>query len=97
MVSLTNAKVADLSPIAHMSLQELDLTQVTFNNVEVLDQYLTDIVENYANRRACTVKLTTEPGEKGMQAINTIINEPAWNEAGAWKFVINDKIYTHNE
>ncbi len=77
-----------------MSLQELNLLQVKFSDVSVLDDYLNYIATNYGQRRNCTVYLDTEPTEIGMNAIQTIINEPSWNEAGKWKFVINDRIYT---
>ena len=42
----------------------------------------------------CTVYLTSEPTEKGMKAIETILGEDAWNEAGNWVFNIKDKTYT---
>ena len=77
-----------------MSLQELNLLQVKFTDVSVLDNYLVHIAENYGNRRDCTVYLDTEPTDVGMNAIQTIINEPAWNQAGKWKFIINDVVYT---
>lgn len=31
----------------------------------------------------------------GMEAVWVLTHEPAWNEAGAWKFIINDTIYTY--
>jgi len=93
-VDLRKMAISDLSPIYNMSLQELNLLQVQFSDVSVLDNYLINIVENYGSRRDCTVYLDTEPTEVGMTAIQTIINEPAWNESGKWKFVINDIVYT---
>lgn len=30
----------------------------------------------------------------GMEAVWVILHEESWNEAGAWKFIINDKTYT---
>ena len=94
IVNLQSMIISDLSPIADMSLQELNLLKVKFTDVSVLDDYLQYIVENYENRRNCTVYLDTEPTERGMQAIQTIINEQSWNDAGKWKFVINEEIYT---
>ena len=94
VVNLQGMIVSDLSPIADMSLQELNLLKVKFTDISVLDDYLQYIVDNYENRRSCTVYLDTEPTEKGMQAIQTIINEPSWNDAGKWKFIINGDIYT---
>lgn len=93
-VDLSNTKIHDLLPIADMSLQILDLRNVVFTSTEVLYIYLQYLVDNYGNRRNCTVYLSTEPSEKGMEAIETILGEDAWNEAGNWKFYINDKVYT---
>lgn len=93
-VDLSKMYISDLSPIYNMSLQELNLLDVQFSDISVLDDYLVNLVENYGDRRDCTVYLNTIPTEIGMNAINTIINEPAWNEAGKWKFIINDTIYT---
>lgn len=93
-IDLQTMVISDLSPIYDMSLQELNLLHVKFTDVSVLDNYLVYIAENYGNRRDCTVYLDTEPTEVGMNAIQTIINESAWNQAGKWKFVINDIVYT---
>lgn len=94
-VDLSAMYVSDLSPIYNMSLQELNLLDVQFSEIGVLDDYLVNLVENYGDRRDCTVYLNTIPTEVGMNAIQTIINEPAWNESGKWKFIINDIIYTY--
>lgn len=93
-VDLSGCYIGNLLPIGDMSLQILDLRNVNFADISVLDDYLQYIVENYGSRRDCTVYLTTEPTEKGMKAIETILGEDAWNEAGNWVFNINDKIYT---
>lgn len=93
-VDLSGCGIDNLLPIADMSLQILDLRNVTFADVSVLDDYLQYIVGNYGSRRNCTVYLSSEPTEKGMAAIETILGEDAWNEAGNWVFNINDKIYT---
>ncbi len=77
-----------------MSLQMLDLRGVNFTSTDVLDTYLQHLVSDYGNRRNCSVYLSTEPSEKGMEAIETILGEDAWNEAGNWVFYIKDKIYT---
>jgi hypothetical protein len=93
-IDLQQMVISDLLPLGDMSLQELNLLKVKFTDVSALDDYLQYIVENYENRRNCTVYLDTEPTERGMQAIQTIINEPAWNDSGKWKFIINEEIYT---
>lgn len=93
-VNLQKCYITDLLPIGDLDLMTLDLRGARFVNIDVLDDYLEYIVANYANRRACTVYLTTQPSERGMVAINTIINEEAWNTPGKWKFIINDITYT---
>jgi hypothetical protein len=96
MVDLQGMTISDLLPIADMSsLWQLNLLNVRFTNVSVLDDYLQYIVENYGTRRNCIVRLNTEPTERGMAAIQTIINEPAWNEGGKWEFIINETTYTN--
>lgn len=93
-VDLQRMYIDDLSSIYEMSLQELNLLQVKFKDVSVIDNYLQNIVHNYGNRRNCVVYLDTEPSEIGMSAIQSIISEDSWNESGKWKFIINDKVYT---
>lgn len=93
-VDLRGCHIDNLLPIGDMSLQILDLRNVSFADISVLDEYLQYIVSNYGNRRNCTVYLTSEPTEKGMAAIETILGEDAWNEAGNWVFNIKDKTYT---
>lgn len=94
ILNLQGMSISELEPISNMSLQELNLLDVRFTDISVLDNYLQYIVANYGNRRNCTVLLNTEPTEKGMQAIQTIINEQSWNESGKWKFIINGETYT---
>lgn len=95
-VDLSGMIISDLSSLVNMSLQELNLQNVQFSSVDVLDNYLVSIVENYNDRRDCTVYLSTEPTEIGMTAIQTIIGEPEWNEAGKWRFIINGIEYIQN-
>lgn len=94
LLDLSNRTISDLSPIYDMSLQILDLRNVIFKYPSVLENYLTNLVTNYSNRRACTVYLSEAPTQIGMNAINTIINEPAWNDPNKWVFNINGNIYT---
>lgn len=94
VANLQGMDISDLSPIQDMSLQELNLLNVRFGAASVIDDYLQYIVDNYGTRRNCTVYLNTQPSEKGMAAIQTIINEPSWNQSGKWKFIINNTIYT---
>ena len=92
-VDLQNAFISDLSPIYDMSLSQLDLSGVRYQNMDVLDDYLTNIVENYNNRQPCEVWLNITPSERGMQAIQTILNNPTWNAPSNWVFHINDVTY----
>lgn len=94
-VDLRKSYVSDLLGIGNMSLQELDLTGAIFSHIDVLDDYLEYIVANYEDRRSCTVRLTSHPSDRGMAAIRTILQEPAWNESGSWVFIINDEIYSN--
>lgn len=93
-LDLSNRKISDLSPIYDMNLQILDLRNVIFKHSGVLENYLTNIVTNHSNRRACTVYLSESPTQAGLDAINTIINESAWNTPNKWVFNINGQIYT---
>lgn len=93
-VDLQKMFIEDLSPIYSMSLSQLNLLGVRFKSVDVLDNYLVNIVENHQNRRACEVWLDTVPTDSGMQAIQTIIGEAEWNTPNKWVFHINNQIYT---
>lgn len=95
-VDLRGAKIKDLTPVGKMSLQTLDLRGADIG-VSAVDDYLTYIVDNYGDRRDCTVLLTTEPSDVGMEAIRTIIGEESWNQSGQWVFDINGTIYTYSE
>lgn len=92
-VDLRQSIIANLIPIGGMDLQELDLTDVYYMNDDVLDDYLEYIVAHYEDRRPCTVHLTSEPSERGYNAIDTILNEPEWNTSDSWKFYINNQLY----
>lgn len=92
-IDLHSTTIESLLPIGDMSLQELDLTGVHFLYDSAIDDYLEYIVAHYDSRRPCTVRLTTEPSERGYAAINTILNEPEWNMSDTWKFYINNQLY----
>jgi hypothetical protein len=93
-VDLQRMLIEDLKPIYSMSLSQLNLLGAKFKSIDVLDDYLVNIVENHQNRRACEVWMDTEPTERGMQAIQTIIDESEWNTPTKWVFHINDQTYT---
>ena len=92
-LDLHSTTIDSLLPIGDMNLQELDLTGVRFLHDNVVDDYLEYIVAHYADRRPCTIHLTTEPSARGYAAIDTILNEPEWNISDTWKFYINNQLY----
>lgn len=92
-LDLRGAIIKDLKPLGELQLQELDLREVCFANIDVLDDYLEYIVSHYNDRRPCTVRLSIEPSERGLLAMQTILNEPEWNVSDTWKFYINNKLY----
>jgi len=79
----------------------------------VLDEYLIGLVQQYEGRRCCEVLLSAapsgeyrEPGKdgngnyvltSGMEAVWVLTHEPAWNEAGHWRFVINERVYGYEQ
>lgn len=107
-VNLQNSHISDLSPIrdygrnhldSYNGLQTLDLRGARFESISVLDDYLEYIAgsETHGTRRPCTVYLSSEPSERGLGAIERILQEPAWNQEGfasSWKFYIKDKLFT---
>lgn len=93
-VDLERAAVTDLSPIFDMALSELNLEGALFKNPDALDDYLVNLVNNHQNRRACTVRLSQMPGQRGEEAIKTILGTPEWNTPTEWKFYINNELYT---
>jgi hypothetical protein len=109
-LTLHGLKTASLLPLLSLkNLMKLDLSEAGIS-VETLDEYLIALVKKHYGRRNCTVTLTQYPsGEyheperdgngdyiiaSGMEAVWLLCNEPAWNEAGYWKFIINEKVYT---
>ena len=91
-------------------LKSLNLQNIKCSR-KAIDEYLIGLVKQHYGRRNCTVTMTEVPsGEykepqrdenlnyivsSGMEAIWVLTHEPTWNEAGAWKFIINDTIYTY--
>lgn len=77
----------------------------------ILDTYLKGLVTQHFGRRNLTVILSTVPTgiyrqpdkdnngnyliTSGMEAIWILTHEPAWNEAGAWTFIINNQTYMY--
>ncbi|MBS6574759.1 hypothetical protein [Parabacteroides goldsteinii] len=107
---LTGLTTGNLLPLlANKGLMKLNLSGANIRQ-SVLDEYLINLVKQYYDRRSCHVYLTTLPSgmyqeprrdddlnyilTTGMEAIWVLTHEAAWNEAGYWKFVINDLTYT---
>lgn len=98
-----------LSLLPCLNLMRLDLRDASVKP-SVLDEYLMGLVTFYGQRRNCEVLFSVCPNGffqepqrdengryriiSGMEAIWVIIHEPAWNEGGPWKFIVNDQIYT---
>ena len=96
-VDLRYSAIPTLEPIRDMSLQELDLRDVKFDDAGILDDYLEYLVSDHGTRRGCTVYLPSEPSERGMAAIQTLITDEEWNSQHPWKFIIGDKVYTYTQ
>lgn len=94
-VDLQGSVIADLSPVADMNLEELDLRNASFNSASVIDAYLLHVLKNYGTRMACTVLLDTAPSEIGWAAIGKILEEDEWNSPTPWKFIIKGTEYTY--
>lgn len=94
-VDLRYSNISSLDSVVDMSLQSLDLRGARFASVDVLDDYLEHLVANHGTRRGCTVYLSSQPTERGMAAINTLISSDEWNSQHPWAFIINDTIYTY--
>lgn len=109
-MDLTRLATGSLLPLLdNKGLMELDLSGATIRQ-QVLDEYLINLVKHYYDRRSCHVYLTTLPSgiyqeprrdgnlnyilTTGMEAVWVLTHEAAWNEAGYWRFVINDLTYT---
>lgn len=109
-LNLSGSTVSSLIPVSYLPLlMKVDLTKCNISQ-DVVDQYLIEIAKNYGVRRDCEITLSTHPSgvysepqrdenleyiiTSGMEAVWVIVNEPAWNEAGKWKFIINDITYT---
>ena len=109
-LDLSGVKTGSLLPLLeNKKLMTLNLIGARVKR-ETVDQYLIGLVDKHRGRRDCEVMLTVEPSGEfreperdddlnyvltcGMEAVWVIVNEPAWNEGGFWKFDINGTIYT---
>lgn len=110
-VSLDGLKTNDLTPLLELkNLMLLSLMQTIYRQ-PTIDAYLIGLVQQHDNRRNCKVVMTVQPsGEykepskdsgnryhltSGMEAIWVLTHEPAWNEGGAWEFIINETTYKY--
>ena len=112
-IDLTGIETKSLLPLLKLKgLMRLKLDD-THIKPSVIDEYLIELVKQYEDRRSCHVSLTISPTgvyeeppkntngnyilASGMEAIWVILHEPAWNEGGNWKFIINGKTYTYEQ
>ena len=103
-LTLDGLKTLDLTPLIELkSLMSLSLMQTVFIG----------LVERHDNRRNCKVTMTVQPsGEyrepqkdsnnrylltSGMEAVWVLTHEEAWNEGGAWEFIINETTYKYEQ
>lgn len=111
LLDLQGLRCPDLRPlVACHGLMTLDLRAGNIKS-STLDAYLLYLVRYYGERRNCCIYLPCAPSgdyiepqkdiagtyipATGMEAIWIITHEESWNEAGNWKFIIDDKIYTY--
>lgn len=110
-LNLSGLQTDSLSPLLPLKkLMRLDLTRAVLKP-SVLDAYLKELVTQHYERRNMKVLLSTLPTgtyhrpdrdvngnylmSSGMEAVWVLTHEPAWNEAGAWTFIINNQTYTY--
>ena len=110
-LTLPGLQTDSLLPVLPLKrLMRLDLSGAKVKP-SVLDTYLKALAEKHHGRRNLTVTLSTIPTgiyrkpekdsegnyriSSGMEAIWMLTHEPAWNEGGAWTFIINQTIYTY--
>lgn len=109
-IDLTGHKIGSLLPLlANKKLMEVDLTDIDIYR-QALDDYLISLVKKHYGRRNCEITMSEPPSgeyreperdedlnyviESGMEAIWLITHEESWNDAGAWKFIIEGVCYT---
>jgi hypothetical protein len=109
-VDLSGGSTDSLLPLAGCKdLMSVNLSGMKLQ-APALDNYLIALAGDYRGRRSCTLILPGTPSgsyreprrggnagyiiTSGMEAIWVIVNEPAWNEGGGWKFIAGDKTYT---
>lgn len=110
-LTLTGLQTDSLLPLLSLKkLMQLNLTGSKVKPA-LLDAYLKGLVTQHYGRRNLTALLSAVPTgiyqqpEKdsngnyliasGMEAIWILTHEPAWNEGGAWTFIINQTTYTY--
>lgn len=112
-MDLSGSGIDNLLPLLKQKgLMNLNIRDILFAK-KTIDEYLIGLVKQHFGRRSCTVTMTTVPsGEykepqrddnldyiigSGMEAVWVLTHEPSWNEAGEWKFIINDTTYTYEQ
>lgn len=110
-LSLPGLQTGSLQSLLSLKkLMRLDLRGAKMKP-SVLDTYLKALVTQHYDRRNLTAYFSTIPTgiyrkpekdsegnfsiSSGMGAIWMLTHEPAWNEGGAWTFIINQTIYTY--
>lgn len=111
-IELAGIATEDLQPLLQCkSLASLGLCSEALLK-QTVDRYLIGLVEQYHDRRSCTLRLLTQPSGEyreprrdesgryllttGMEAVWVLTHEESWNEAGVWCIVIADREYKYN-
>jgi hypothetical protein len=112
-LTLDGLKDLDFTPLVELkNLMSLSLMQTVFRQ-PTIDAYLIGLVERHDNRRNCKVAMTVQPSgqyrepdkdsnnryllSSGMEAIWVLTHEEAWNDGGAWEFIINGTTYKYEQ
>ena len=98
-LNLSNCALADLAPLAECrELMTLDLSAARLKPTVGDRRNCTVILPTAPTGTYREPDRDTETGRyriaSGMEAVWVILHEEAWNEGGAWKFIIDDITYT---
>lgn len=110
-MTLDSARTENLMPLIELKeLMELNLLTFVYRQ-PTIDAYLIGLVQKHGNRRNCRITMKTVPSgnyteprrdensryifTSGMEAVWVLTHEPAWNEGGAWEFIIDNTTYKY--
>lgn len=92
-IDLSGMKISSLEGIYDMNLMTLDLRDVDFSDISVLDAYFEYIVNNFTigdtDRQDCTIYLSEKPSEDGEAAIEKLLR----GDGADWEIFVNKLQY----